>query len=166
MSVPKTPWREMALQADPLADRTIAALVGPWCDDGGPSAERAARLARATRWLVGRRTARETGTNLRAGLPAVVLFHAGRIAIQGIDRVVRLAVPGFSHTRMFTRVVGYHMLTRFLLDQTRPLGLPQERLNPMRRTVAGWKEDERAPRWVRRVEARLTTQEASWSTSA
>lgn len=115
-----------------------------------------------TRWLVGRRTAREIGANRRVGLPAIVLFHTARLAIQLTDRVVRVAIPTFSLTRMFTRVVGYHMLTRFLLDQTRPLALPVELLHPMRHTVACWQEDAHAPRWVGRVEAKLTTQ-ASWS---
>lgn len=114
-----------------------------------------------TRWLVGRRTAREIGANRRVGLPTMALFHIARIAIQAFDRIVRLAVPTFSLTRMFTRVVGYHMLTRFLLDQTRPLALPVELLQPLRHTVACWKQDAHAPRWVGRVEARLTTQ-ASW----
>lgn len=117
-----------------------------------------------TRWLVGRRTAREIGANLRVGLPTLVLFHAGRIAIQAVDRCVRLAVPRFSLTRMFTRVVGYHMLTRFLLDQTRPLALPVELLQPLRHTVDCWQQDAHAPRWVGRVEAKLTAQ-ACWSSA-
>jgi hypothetical protein len=117
-----------------------------------------------TRWLVGGRTAREIGARRWVGLPALLLFHVGRLAILGFDRIVRLAIPDFSLTRMFTRVVGYHLLTRFLLDQTRPLGLPQELLGSMQRTVAGWQGDARAPRWVNRLETRMTTP-APWSTS-
>ena len=59
-----------------------------------------------------------------------------------------------------TRVVGYHFLSRFLMDQTRPLAVPEELLNPMRNTVAGWRTDRRAPRWVNRLEARLTRKAA------
>ena len=65
-------------------------------------------------------------------------------------------------TRMFTRVVGYHLLTRFLLDQTRPLGLPDELVGSMRHTVAGWQGDARSPRWVNRLETRMTT-DGAWS---
>jgi hypothetical protein len=54
-------------------------------------------------------------------------------------------------------VVGYHLLTRFLLDQTRPLGLPDELLLPMHSTVAGWHRDSKAPAWVSRLEQRMTT---------
>jgi uncharacterized membrane protein len=113
-----------------------------------------------TRWLVGRATANTIGVNQRVGLPTLLLFQAGRLAILGFDRLVRLAIPDFSITRMVTRVVGYHFLSRFLMDQTRPLALPEELLNPMRSTVAGWRTDRRAPRWVNRLEARLTRKAA------
>jgi hypothetical protein len=69
---------------------------------------------------------------------------------------VRLVLPQFSLTRMLTRAIGYHVLTQFLLDQTRPLGLPQALLQPVQDTVAAWHEDARAPRWVNRLEDRLT----------
>ena len=65
--------------------------------------------------------------------------------------------PGFSLSRLFTRVVGYHFLTRFLMDQTRPLALPERVLNPMADTVAAWGHDQRAPDWVNALEDRLTT---------
>jgi len=110
-----------------------------------------------TRWLIGRDTAREIGVNERVGLLTWLAFHATRLMVRLVDAVVRLALPQFSLTRMFTRVVGYHLLTRFLLDQTRPLGLPDELLQPVHRTVAGWHHDGRAPRWVNQLEDRLTT---------
>jgi len=110
-----------------------------------------------TRWLVGRDTAREIGANERVGLLTRVTFFVARMAVRLIDGLVRVVLPRFSLTRMFTRVVGYHLLTRFLLDQTRPLGLPDELLQPMRATVAGWHHDARAPGWVNRLEDRLTT---------
>lgn len=114
-----------------------------------------------TRWLVGRGTANAIGVNQHVGLLTLLLFQAGRLLILGFDRIARVFVPDFSFTRMFTRVVGYHFLARFLLDQTRPLGLPEELLNPLRRTVSGWRQDTRAPRWVNRLEARLTRSAAS-----
>jgi hypothetical protein len=115
-----------------------------------------------TRWLIGRRSAREIGVNQRVGLLTRVTFAVARVTVRLIDAVARLVVRRFSLTRMFTRVVGYHLLTRFLLDQTRPLGLPDELLQPMRSTVAGWHHDARALRWVNRLERRLTTQ-GEWS---
>jgi hypothetical protein len=115
-----------------------------------------------TCWLIGRDTAREIGADERVGLPARSLFVLARLAVRGFDAVVRWALPNFSLTRMFTRVVGYHLLTRFLLDQTRPLGLPGQLLGPVRGTVAQWHHDARAPAWVNRLEDHLTTH-GQWS---
>ena len=110
-----------------------------------------------TRWLIGPRTAGAIGVNEQVGLLTRVLFATALVTTRVIDGVVRLVLPRFSLTRMFTRVVGYHLLTRFLLDQTRPLGLPDELLQPMHGTVAGWHHDEHAPGWVNRLEDRMTT---------
>lgn len=115
-----------------------------------------------TRWLIGRDTAREIGVNERVGLLTRATFLVARVAVRLVDALVRLVLPQFSLTRMFTRVVGYHLLTRSLLDQTRPLGLPDELLQPMHSTVAGWHHDAGAPRWVNRLEDRLTTA-GQWS---
>ena len=49
------------------------------------------------------------------------------------------------------------LLSRFLLDQTRPLTLPEHVLNPMRDTVAQWHHDPRAPGWLNRLEDAWTT---------
>ena len=38
-------------QADPLADRTVAAIVGPWRDTRQPGPEALGRLANATRLM-------------------------------------------------------------------------------------------------------------------
>ena len=110
-----------------------------------------------TRWLIGGDTANAIGVDERVGLLTRVVFRAGLIAVQLIDGVVRLVRPQFSLVRMFTRIVGYHLLTRLLLDQTRPLNLPDELLAPMRGTVAGWEHDAHAPAWVNRLEDRMTT---------
>ncbi|MEP6791604.1 MAG: oxygenase MpaB family protein [Ramlibacter sp.] len=110
-----------------------------------------------TRWLVGSVTAGEIGVNERVGLFTRLAFAAARVTIRAFDAVVRLALPDFSLTRMFTRIVGYHLLTRILLDQTRPLALPDELLAPLSSTVAGWHHDRRAPAWVNRLEDLMTT---------
>ncbi len=109
-----------------------------------------------TRWLVGPRVAGEVGIDERVGFLTWVLFRVGLVATRVFDAIVRLVLPQFSLTRMFTRVVGYHLLTRFLLDQTRPLNLPDELLAPVHATIAGWHHDDDAPGWVNRLEDRLT----------
>ena len=74
-----------------------------------------------------------------------------------VDGIGGLLWPGFSLSRLITRVVGYHLLTHFLMDQTRPLALPDRVLQPMRTTVSAWSDDGRAPGWINAVEDRLTT---------
>jgi hypothetical protein len=87
----------------------------------------------------------------------LLVFEIGRLTVLALDSLVRIVLPHFSLTRMFTRAVGYHLLTRFLLDQTRPLALPDVLLEQMQHTVAQWHHDHRAPRWVKRLEERITT---------
>ena len=89
--------------------------------------------------------------------PTRLAFGIGRFLSLSLDRLVRRFRPNFSLSRMLVRVVGYHLLKRFLLDQTRPLGLPEQVLDPMRVTVAAWHDEPRAPAWLNRVEDRWTT---------
>lgn len=110
-----------------------------------------------TRWLIGPDTARRIGIDGQVSWATQGLFHAGRLLVGLTDGVVGLVQPGFSLSRLFTRVIGYHLLTRFLMDQTRPLALPERVLDPMAELVAGWGHDTRATGWVNRLEDRLTT---------
>lgn len=110
-----------------------------------------------TCWLIGRDTARAIGADERVGLATRLAFGLGRAGVAALDALVRLVAPRFSLARMFTRVIGYHLLTRFLLNQTRPLTLPEALLRPMHTTVAGWHHDGRSPGWLNRLEDRLTT---------
>lgn len=107
--------------------------------------------------LLGRTAARRIGVGPQAGPATRALFAVAMAVTGGIDRVGRWFSPGFSVTRMFTRVIGYHMLTRFLLDQTRPLALPKHLLTQMHATVRNWHSDTLAPEWLNRLEDRLTT---------
>lgn len=62
---------------------------------------------------------------------------------------------------MLTRVLGYHTITTLLMDQTRPLRLPNHLLNQMQQMVSGWSDDPQAPGWLNRLEDRMTRQ-GSW----
>lgn len=118
-----------------------------------------------TQWLIGSQASYDIGVDLHVPLLTRLLFGAGRFAAACIDSTVRLVIPGFSLSRMLCRVIGYHMLSQFLLDQTRAIGLPDHLLDPLRSTVAGWSEDARAPRWLNALEDRLTTR-GSWTSAA
>ncbi|NNG21659.1 DUF2236 domain-containing protein [Massilia sp. ML15P13] len=108
-----------------------------------------------TRHLCGPAVSSDLGLTQRVALPVRALFAFGLGATRLFDALVRLAVPGFSITRMVTRAFGYRLVTRFLMDQTRPLKLPDALLGQVAAVTAGWKHDPQAPRWVNRFEARL-----------
>jgi hypothetical protein len=108
-----------------------------------------------TRLLCGAETSRDLGIDGPVRLAPRLLFAMGFGAIRAFDAVVRRFVPGFSITRMLTRVAGYRLVTRFLMDQTRPLRLPDALLGQVDETLDTWQRDPKAPRWVDRLEARL-----------
>ncbi len=108
-----------------------------------------------TRYLCGKDASQDLGLNKPAPLPSRMLFASGFALVRMFDTGVRVFFPGFSITRMLTRVAGYRLVTRFLMDQTRPLRLPDALLGQVRETTAAWRVDPQAPRWVQRIEARL-----------
>ncbi|WP_338764088.1 oxygenase MpaB family protein [Massilia sp. METH4] len=108
-----------------------------------------------TRYLCGKTAARALGLKRHSALPARLLFLACLGTIRAIDTVVRVAVPDFSLSRMFTRVLGYRLTARMLMDQTRPLRLPDALLDQVGCTLHCWHTDPKAPGWLNRCEARL-----------
>ncbi len=110
-----------------------------------------------TRWLIGPTTSNRIGIDERVSWATSLVFVMGRWTVAVLDGVLSLFSPGFSLSRLFVRVIGYHFLTRFLMDQTRPLALPERVLKPMTDLIGSWGEDRRAPSWLARLEARWTT---------
>ena len=108
-----------------------------------------------TRHLCGRDAGRDLGLHARQPLPSRLLFAGSLAVVRAIDAVVRVAAPGFSISRMLTRALGYRLVTRFLMDQTRPLRLPDALLGDVHRALGQWRHDPRAPRWMNRLEGRL-----------
>ena len=111
-------------------------------------------------WLIGAQSSHDIGIDQRVPWLTRLLFGAGRAIVGCVDGIGQLFAPGFSLARLFTRVIGYHLLSQFLLDQTRPINLPEHVLNPLQATVAGWHEEPRAPGWLNWLEDRLTTRGA------
>ena len=118
-----------------------------------------------TRHLCGTICAREIGVSQRVSWLTYGLFAVAMGLTGLIDAVVRWVIPEFSISRFFTRVVGYHLMSRVLLDQTRPLKLPQHLLNQVTHVMGRWGEDAKAPRWLNRIEDRLT-QPGAWTTQS
>jgi hypothetical protein len=73
-----------------------------------------------------------------------------------------MVLPRFSIVRALTRILGYHFMSKVLMSQTRPLQLPTELLNQVDEVMHSWSDDPHAPRWLNRIEDRLTTR-GSWS---
>jgi len=109
-----------------------------------------------SRRLVGRDAARDLAIDGPLPLLSRVMFALLMALVRVIDGVGRIFSKDFSLARLVTRVLGYHLLTQLLMDQTRPLKLPDALLAQARSTVGGWGADRRAPRWLNALEDRLT----------
>jgi hypothetical protein len=109
-----------------------------------------------TRHLCGPAATRALGLTQQVSLAARCAFVVCAGLVRTIDTLARPLWPGFSLSRLATRVLGYHLTTRLLMDQTRPLKLPDALLGRVQETMATWQADPRAPRWVARLENRLT----------
>lgn len=115
-----------------------------------------------TRYLCGRATANDLGLNQPVPWSSALLFWGVLLVARVVDAVARLFLPRFSIVRALTRVLGYHFMSRVLMSQTRPLQLPTELLNQADAMVHGWSDDPNAPRWLNRLEDKLTTH-GSWT---
>lgn len=119
-----------------------------------------------TRRLCGDAARVDLGLDTRAPTASRLLFRLGFGAVRALDALVRRFVPDFSITRMLTRVAGYRLVTRVLMDQTRPLRLPDALLGQVDATLDAWRRDPSAPGWMNRVEARLAGHPATAAPAA
>lgn len=111
-----------------------------------------------TRKLCGPRSAADIGLGpeLPVSWSSRIAFGALLGVTRSIDAVVRLVLPQFSLSRLVGRVLGYHLLSSLLMDQTRPLRLPASLTADLHRTVGAWGVDRQAPGWVNALEDRFT----------
>ncbi len=118
-----------------------------------------------TRHLCGPASSRDLGLSERVSWPSRLLFRIIVACARAIDGLVRFALPEFSIMRFLTRLLGYHLMTKLLMDQTKPLKLPQHLLNRVNVMMDQWSEDPKAPGWMNALEDRLTVR-GSWKTTA
>ncbi len=116
-----------------------------------------------TRYLCGATATKDLRLNEQVGWFSRALFAAGMGTTRLIDTLVRLALPEFSIARLMTRVIGYQLMTKLLMDQTRPLKLPEHVLNRVNNMMGNWGTDPKAPRWINALEDKLTVK-GSWTT--
>lgn len=115
-----------------------------------------------TRYLCGTICAHEVGVTEKVSWVSYALFVLGMTVTQAIDTVIRWVLPEFSTARLITRVMGYHLMSKVLLDQTRPLKLPEHLLNQVTRAMSNWGDDAKASAWLNSIEDRLT-QRGMWN---
>ena len=118
-----------------------------------------------TRYLCGKTNADAIGVEGRASLWSKGLFLVLMQISHCIDSLMRFFIPEFSIIRMVTRVLGYHFMSKILLDQTRPLKLPSHVLNDVSTTLQTWGNDPKAPIWLNKLEDKLT-RPGSWSVAS
>lgn len=146
--------REELLPPDPrpgLARALFAnlAAVIPW-----PVAKPFPQLL--SRRLLGREASADLAIDGPLPWSSRVLFAVVMAVVGVIDAVGRLFSSEFSLARLVTRVLGYHLLTQLLMDQTRPLKLPQGLLEQAGSMMKDWGHDRQAGGWLNRFEDRLT----------
>jgi uncharacterized membrane protein len=110
-----------------------------------------------TRYLCGATNANDIGVSGRVSWFSRMAFALFMFITQCIDSIVRLVLPEFSISRFLTRLLGYHFMSTILMDQTRPLKLPEHLLNSVNNTMATWSDDPKAPGWLNYLEDKLTT---------
>jgi hypothetical protein len=113
-----------------------------------------------TRRLCGRETAADLGLDGHVSRLSRVLFALGMGFTRAVDGLARLVCPGFSITRLATRILGHRLTMRFLMDQTRPLKLPEALLRQVGGAVREWEVDPKAPRWMNAIEQRFQSGDA------
>ena len=109
-----------------------------------------------TRYLCGPDATRALGLTARVAWPSRALFAVAMGAVRIVDTVVRLLLPQFSIARLLTRIAGYRLTARVLMDQARPLRLPDALLNQVGQVIDTWQQDPKAPNWMNALEQRLT----------
>ena len=118
-----------------------------------------------TRHLCGAMNAEDIGVSGRVSWVSRLLFALFMSLVRLIDGIVRLIFPEFSITRLITRILGYHFMSQLLMDQTRPLNLPEHLLNSSSEAIAIWSTDAKAPNWVNSIEKKFTTK-GKWNAPA
>ena len=118
-----------------------------------------------TRYLCGAVTANAIGIDGRVSWISQMLFAIVMGTIRVIDATVRLVFSEFSISRFISRVVGYQVMAKFLMDQTRPLKLPSQLLDGVANMMSAWSEDPKAPKWINKLEDRFTVK-GDWQVAA
>ena len=114
-----------------------------------------------THFLCGSASSNDLGLNEHVSWLVRLLFALVMGAARMIDGVVRLVFPEFSIMRLLMRILGYHLMTKLMMDQSRPLKLPTQLLNGVDLMMHHWSADAKSPGWLNKIEDWATIK-GSW----
>ena len=118
-----------------------------------------------TRYLCGQASSRDLGLTGPVAWASLMLFIALMLGVRAIDWLVRRVFPEFSISRFLTRLLGYQLMTKLMMDQTRPLKLPQHVRDRVDAMMQHWSDDPKAPAWMNSLEDHMTIK-GSWTSAA
>ena len=110
-----------------------------------------------TRRLMEPASVRDLGLDGHVSWLARTLFRLLMATARGVDAVARLFAPGFSLSRLITRLVGYRLTCALLMSQTRELSVPSTLRPGILSLIGAWGHDAAAPKWMNALEDRYTT---------
>lgn len=90
------------------------------------------------RRLIGPRSSADLHLDGRVAWWSKLLFALALGLVRAIDSVGRWFSPGFSLARGVSRLLGYRLITRLLMDETRPLKLPEHLRARTRQMMRTW----------------------------
>ena len=117
-----------------------------------------------TRYLCGPETSADLGLNRHVSWFSMFFFATVMGIARVIDTLVRLVFHQFSIVRLLTRIIGYHLITKLMLSQTRPLKVPTHLLNGIGGMMHEWSNDPKSPGWINAIEDWATVK-GSWRKS-
>lgn len=93
--------------------------------------------------LCGDSTAKELGLRSHTAWPSRWLFAACMWIVRGIDSVMRRVFPGFTISRLITRLLSRQFMQKILMDQIRPLKLPDRLMFRIQSMMYCWQKNNR-----------------------
>ena len=106
-----------------------------------------------TRKLIGDESANLLQIERHYSQATWVVFRILHTVLLASERVAQALRSHVSPIRFVSRVLGYHLFKGLLVDQTRPLQLPDSCLHPL---LENWAEDPAHHSWVNWLERRFT----------
>lgn len=110
-----------------------------------------------TEFLTSKRTVDGLGIHNKVRSKHRTVFNFTMKSALKADRMAPKIKADLSLIRFTIRVAGYQLLAKVLIDPKRPLDLPERQINQVKKMLADWSQDPKAPKWLNRIEDVFTT---------